>query len=338
MRKIALVACVSMLVLALPALGASKRRAVRHPAPAIQPVAVNDAYEVSQGASLSVPGPGLLANDTLNGAVIDSYGATTGTEQKVVGNTTATLSGGTVSVDANGSLFYLSSPAFSGADSFRYTLRSAAGTASATVTIIVIPTPPAATNDSFSTAQDTTLTTQAGALFANDSLNGATLVSYGAPTGAEQTTPGVNTATTAGGTVRVDAGGGFVYTPTSSFTGSDSFKYVLQNSGGSSTATVTIAVQSSAPDFIVTSPGFFYSFSGVSGQNPVITLQRGRTYRFQINTSPSHPFEILNAPAGSVTNNNIFNGTLTFAVPATAASYRYQCSLHIFGNVINTVP
>jgi len=335
-RKTAIACFVSILVFALPVM-AAKRRAVRHPAPSSQPVAVSDAYETSAATTLSVAAPGVLVNDTLNLGAINSYGAT-GTEQTVIGAATLTVNAGTVILMSDGSFLYDAGPGFSGTDSFRYVLRSAGGTASAAVTITVIPTPPTATNDSFNTAQGVTLTTQPGALFANDSLNGATLVSYGASTGSEQTTIGGNTATTSGGTVRVDAAGGVVYTPLSGFSGSDSFKYVVQNAGGSSTATVTIAVQSSAPDFTVTSPGFFYSFSGVSGQNPVLTLQRGRTYTFKINTDISHPFEILDAPAGSVTNNNIFTGTLTFAVPKTAANYRYRCSLHFFGNTINTVP
>jgi hypothetical protein len=337
LRKTATVAFVSILVLALPVMAASKRRAVRHPAPASQPVAVSDAFESSAGSSLSVAAPGVLANDTLNQGAIDSYGAT-GTEQTVIGSSTLTFNAGTVSLRSDGSFLYVSSPGFSGTDSFRYVLRNAGGTASAAVTITVIPTPPTATNDAFTTAQGVTLTSNPAALFANDSLNGATLVSYGASTGGEQTTIGGNTPTFAGGTVRVDAAGGFVYIPPSGFSGSDSFKYVVQNGGGSSTATVTIAVQSSVITFTVTSPGFFYSFSGLSGQNPVLTLQRGRTYAFEIHTDPIHPFEILDAPPGSVTNNNIFEGTLTFAVPATAANYRYRCSLHAFGNSITTVP
>jgi hypothetical protein len=96
-----------------------------------------------------------------------------------------------------------------------------------------------------------------------------------------------------------------------------------------------------AADFSVTAPGFFYSFSsnGVAlpGQNPTLTLVRGKTYTFAVNTGSSHPLRIDGAPAGSVTNNNTFSGTLTFVVPTNAASYTYVCSIHFFGGVINTV-
>ncbi len=102
---------------------------------------------------------------------------------------------------------------------------------------------------------------------------------------------------------------------------------------------MTITVQAPAiTAFSVTSPGFFYAFNGISGENPVITLTRGTTVTFSINTSSIHPFEILDAPAGSVTNNNISSGTITFKVPLTATNYQYICSIHGFGNTITTVP
>lgn len=89
---------------------------------------------------------------------------------------------------------------------------------------------------------------------------------------------------------------------------------------------------------MITTPGHFYSISTLSGENPELELTRGRTYTFQVNASPAHPFAILDAPPGSVTNDNITRGTLTFTVPLTATSYRYRCTTHLFGNVIHTVP
>src|SRR5215468_10461687 len=41
----------------------------------------------------------------------------------------------------------------------------------------------------------------------------------------------------------------------------------------------------SAADFSVASPGYYYVFNGISGQNPTLTLVRGKTYTFTINTS-----------------------------------------------------
>lgn len=202
------------------------------------------------------------------------------------------------------------------------------------------PPAPVAADDTLAASQDTLLNVAAPGVLVNDTLNGATIASFGASTGTEQATLGAATPTAQGGSVVLNATGAFTYTPRSGFNGADTFRYVLRNTGGSSTATVTINVQAktTTPDFVVESPGFFYTFSGVSGQNPVITLTRGRTYVFQIDTDASHPFEIRDAPPGSVTNNNISNGILTFAVPAAARNYSYRCSIHIFGNTIQTVP
>ncbi len=201
------------------------------------------------------------------------------------------------------------------------------------------PAPPApiAAGDSY-TMNTSPLSIAAPGVLANDTLNSATLTSFGASTGREQTA-GTATSTAKGGTATLNADGSFTYTPASGFSGDDTFVYVLRNAGGESSATVTITVvPQQTPDFRVTSPGFFFAISGLSGQNPAITLQRGRTYRFEVDTDDVHPFEITGAPSGSVTNNNISSGILTFTVPASAQNYRYICSIHGFGNTITTTP
>lgn len=302
------------------------------------PVAVADAFSSTQGQALTVPAPGVLTNDSLNGAVITSYGAISGTEQNGVGNDAATAQGGTINLQSNGSFIYNAGSNFTGSDGFKYVLTNAGGASTAAVTITVTAAAPLASPDSYTTPSGTALVVAPPGVFTNDTLNGASIASYGA-TGVEQTSVGSAAATAQGGSIVLGATGGFTYNAAASFTGTDAFKYVLRNGGGSSSATVTITVQGQAgPDFVVTSPGFFFSFSGVSGQNPQLTLTRGRTYTFQVNTSSIHPFEITGAPAGSVTNNNISNGSLTFKVPTAAASYAYDCSIHLFGNTIITVP
>lgn len=305
------------------------------------PVAVGDSYTLSQDMPLITPAPGVLANDTLNGATIASYGASSGAEQTSLGIATATTQGGSVALNADGGFSFNPASGFAGTDTFKYVLKNLAGSSTATVTLTIIATPPVASPDSYSTPRGTALSVPAPGVLANDTLNGATIASYGASTGSEQTSIGASTATAQGGSVILNADGSFRYNPASTFTGNDTFKYVIRNAGGSSTATVTIAVQAPpGPDFVVTTPGgvFAYSISPLSGQNPVLTLTRGRTYTFQINSSSIHPFEILNTPSGSVTNNNISNGTLTFKVPTTAQNYSYHCSIHGFGNTIQTVP
>jgi hypothetical protein len=89
-----------------------------------------------------------------------------------------------------------------------------------------------------------------------------------------------------------------------------------------------------AADFNVTSPGV-YSINGTPN-DPVLTLVRGETYTFAINTAANHPFQIL--PTTGVVNNNISSGTLTYTVPTNAGNGSYRCSIHLFGNSIITVP
>jgi hypothetical protein len=102
-------------------------------------------------------------------------------------------------------------------------------------------------------------------------------------------------------------------------------------------AAVTVAVLFSqavfAADFTVTSPGFFYAING-NQPNPTLTLVRGRTYTFAVNSSSIHPFEILSP---GVLNNNISLGTITYTVPTVASNYSYVCSIHGFGAQILTM-
>ncbi len=91
-----------------------------------------------------------------------------------------------------------------------------------------------------------------------------------------------------------------------------------------------------AADFSVTSPGFFFNLNGSgNGQNPTITLVRGRTYTFAVSTDAFHPFNILGS--AGVVNNNISSGTITYTVPLAAANYSYECSVHHFTGTILTI-
>lgn len=320
---------------------AVRRRAVRSPGPplAAPPETLADTYTTSRDVTLNVPAPGVLANDLVNAAVIASFGVTGG-QQTTLGLPTPTSGGGTVTVHADGRFTYAPAAGFVGVDDFRYVLTNSGGSSTTTVTVTVLPPPPAASADTYNTPQNTPLQIAEPGMLANDVLSGASIVSYGATTGLEQKSVGTSTATAQGGTVIANADGSFRYDAAANFTGTDTFKYVIGNAGGTSTATVTITVQAVAlaADINVAAPGFFFTFSGVDGENPVLVLKRGQTYRFHVSTPSIHPFQILDAPAGTVTNNDTSNGTVTFTVPLTAASYRYRCSLHAFGNVITTVP
>jgi len=116
---------------------------------------------------------------------------------------------------------------------------------------------------------------------------------------------------------------------------------------------LVVAAQLPAPcfaaaDFLVETPNFQFSFriNQVDG-NPTITLQRGSTYTFELNTSAGfHPFAIGTsvfgpAPAGVSGNNNSATGTISFAVPMTAVDCVYYCGFHgslLMGNIAMVDP
>ena len=328
-----------------------RRRSVRHPGPGLAaPLAAADSYSLVEGETLTIAAPGVLANDILNTATIASFGPSTGVEEATLGSTLLTARGGSLRLSAQGGFTYTPSPGFTGADTFVYVLRNAGGSSSATVTIDVRAVTATAVSDSYATAPETPLAVPAPGVLTNDTLAGGRIASFGANSGNEQSALGTPTPTARGGVVTLSQDGSFAYTPpptvedsygyTRIFLGLDNFVYAIQRGSVFSTAMVNVSVDvaPSGADYVVTTPGHYYSLSGTSGENPPLQLTRGKTYTFEISVSPSHPFAILDAPPGSVTNNNITRGTLTFAVPLAAQSYTYRCTTHGFGNVITTVP
>ena len=97
-----------------------------------------------------------------------------------------------------------------------------------------------------------------------------------------------------------------------------------------------------AADFTVTTPNDqnAYVINGANN-NPTITLIRGRTYTFAINTNPDHPFAIgtaigFPAPPG-VTGNGTSSGVVSFKVPTNGTSCVYYCVIHDFGGTIQVI-
>ena len=107
--------------------------------------AVNDDYKTP--GSLTVPAPGVLANDTLAGGRIVSFGPKTGTEQTSLAQTAPTSQGGTVSLAQDGSFLYVPPPPdddgygysrpFSGVDTFAYVIQNGSASSTGMVAVTV---------------------------------------------------------------------------------------------------------------------------------------------------------------------------------------------------------
>jgi hypothetical protein len=120
---------------------------------------------------------------------------------------------------------YTPAAGFVGTDTFTYTLSTPNGVSTARVTVTVVA-PPTANDDSAQTTSGNAVTVD---VLANDVANGGTGLHVSAVG-----TPAHGSATISGGRI--------VYTPDSSFVGTDTFTYTVATSVGTATATVTVTV------------------------------------------------------------------------------------------------
>ena len=197
------------------------------------PVAVDDAYSTPPGTALVVTGPGLLANDT-----------------DVPPNSRAVSGGvfpanGGIQFDNGGGFTYTPDAGFSGTNTFNYCIEGASlgSCASNKATVTITVATPVANDDAYTTAVGTTLTMTGPGLLANDE---------NVPPNSRAVSGGVFPAN---GMVQFDNDGGFIYTPDSGFTGTNTFNYCIEGGGvgscASNKATVTITVVAAIPPVAV---------------------------------------------------------------------------------------
>jgi VCBS repeat-containing protein len=200
------------------------------------PVATNDAYSTNEDTPLTVPAPGVLDNDT------DPDGNPL---------TAALVTGpahGALTLNANGAFTYTPAANFNGSDTFTYRANDGtldSGLATVTITVTAVNDAPVATNDAYTTDEDTALTIAAPGVLGNDSdLDSSTL------TAAVVTGPGH-------GTLTLNANGAFTYTPAANFNGTDTFTYRANDGSLTSdpaTVTITVTPVNDAPTLAV-APG-----------------------------------------------------------------------------------
>jgi len=92
-----------------------------------------------------------------------------------------------------------------------------------------------------------------------------------------------------------------------------------------------------AADFTVETPGGQYQFLFNGANAATLTLVRGQTYTFDVQTTYQHPFHI---ESPGVENNDITSGIITYTVPTNNANYAYNCGIHpwMFGDIITIEP
>ncbi|MBN9605680.1 MAG: tandem-95 repeat protein [Actinomycetales bacterium] len=271
------------------------------PAPGFSGTATFPYTVTNGGGSSSATVTVTVRPDAVNDAASVAAGATT--PIAVLANdlgsaTTVTAAGpaahGTVTFTASG-VSYTPAAGYSGTDSFSYTLTADGGTDTATVSVTVGPD---ARDDS-----------------ANALSGVATPIAVlGNDLGANLAVTGVGPA--AHGTVAFTASG-VTYTPSSSFSGTDTFSYTISGDGGTDSATVTVTVlPAAAPD----------SASTPAGQAvviPVLANDRGAGLSVDaVTTAAAHGTVAIAGDGLSVTYTPVagFSGTDTFVYRATDGS------------------
>ena len=186
------------------------------------PVANNDAYTTLEDTTLTVLTGGVLANDIdVDGDVLTAL---------LVSSTTH----GTLSLSNNGTFIYRPSTNYNGTDTFTYRAADGAltsGVATVTITITPVNDAPIAVNDSYSIAEDTTLSIPSLGVLAND------IDVDGDPLSALLVT------SVSHGTLSLSNNGAFIYRPSTNYNGTDTFTYrATDGSLTSDVATVTITI------------------------------------------------------------------------------------------------
>ena len=194
----------------------------------LAPQASDDADDVRTGGTVDIPA---LANDDLHGAPLTGFQITSapqhGTATVIGGPAPLVRAAAAAAAPATPVIRYVPAAGYVGPDTLRYTITTANGSATGTVSITVLAPPPTAAADRATTTEGSPVTIDVTAN--DDARGGGTLriASVGDP---------------AHGTAR-RSGTGVVYTPAAGFVGTDRFTYTVATDSGTATATVTVTVR-----------------------------------------------------------------------------------------------
>ena len=200
------------------------------------PVAENDAYTITHGQTLTVPGSN-NNNTVYYNSVL--YNDSDADGDSLTASLVSNVQHGTLSFSPTGSFTYTPNAGFSGTDTFTYKdYDGMEWSTLATVTIAVAESPPIASNDSYTIAHGRVLYVPltSNGILSNDTDADKDSLTASIVTGVQH------------GTLTFNPNGTFTYTPSAGFVGTDTFTY--QDSDGletSTIATVTIAVTENPP-------------------------------------------------------------------------------------------
>jgi uncharacterized repeat protein (TIGR01451 family) len=224
------------------------------------PVAVNDDYGVGEDTTLTVPAPGVLINDT------DADG------EPLTAIWVSGPSHGTLVLSANGSFTYTPATDYNGPDSFTYKAKDSlveSNVASVTITVHTGNDAPVAVSDSYTTTTNAPLVKAVPGVLGNDTDNDGDSLT------AEQVSAPTH------GALTLNSNGSFVYTPTASYAGVDSFTYTAYDGANhSNIATVAITINNPVPS--ITS---LYPVSVTAGSPPFTLVVTGTNF---VNGSTIH--------------------------------------------------
>ncbi len=283
----------------------------------VTPTAANDSYSLIENHILAVPAPGVLANDTV--------GLGTNLTAVLVNGPT----NGTLSLSTNGGFVYTPNNNFFGTDGFTYLANDGqTNSDSATVTITVLTNrPPVANGDSYSVVSGRTLTVSAPGILSNDTAGWGTNLTAVLVSGPTH------------GTFSLNTNGGFTYTATNNFIGTDSFNYEANDGVTNSTpATVTISVITNYPPVANNDSYNMITNTTLSVVAPGVLANDndpdGDTLTSVLVSGPAHGTLTLTNNGGfSYTPANGFIGTDTFTYQASdGLAYSTAASVTIIVN------
>lgn len=225
-----------------------------------RPVGTGDSYQLNEDSSLTVPAPGVLANDV-------DYDGTTLTAALVTGPGHAAA----FTLNANGSFFYQPVADYFGVDTFTYTANdaySASLPVTVQLTVVGQPDAPVAYDDAYPKAGQPALvgneilTVAAPGVLAND-YNPDLLVLTATVSGALPA-----------GNLQLNPNGSFTYTPPIAFDGGTvAFDYLLSDSfGRTDTGHVTITYQPTSQSVGIDVPAVTWEGSGTLAGQGTLTV------------------------------------------------------------------